>query len=111
MDPTAKDKSTYIVPETSIFGPIGTAVAFQGVIALNAATFQNPDKVTSSGNSYIYQKTFIAGETVAYNGYAFEIKGSIGDIRDGGGLTLTNTFIILKDCITPRTSYPGTKGD
>ena len=96
---------------------IGKALAFQAVVALNALTFQNPDKVDTLYDKkgqvtfYAYQSTFLTGTVIDAGLYKFKIVGTIGDIRDGGGPTLTNTFLIAKDCLTPRTSYPGTRGD
>lgn len=84
MDPLAPDKSTYIVPETQIFGPeVGKALAFQAVVALNAATFQNPDKVETlydkkgQVTGYAYQRTFVAGTPMDAGLYKFKVVGTM----------------------------------
>jgi RHS repeat-associated protein len=108
LNPLMVNKSQYVVPEFQGAGYLGKVGEFQAVIALNAVTFQNPDKTvttTSNGNYYVYEHTFSAGEVVGYWPFKFVIGGSIGDLRRGGGPTLTNRLLIGKDCFTVRTSH------
>jgi RHS repeat-associated protein len=103
------DKSIYVVPQASNYGFLAPAITLQAVIAINAATFQNPQKVTDLGKYWGFQRTFLEGQVVG--GFKIEGTTGIGNLR-AGGLTLTNTFLIYKkDCLTPRTSFPGTRGD
>jgi len=103
-DPLNPKKSTYITDMPG--GWVGT---FQAVVALNAETFMNPDKpVATIGEFYVFQHTFYEGQTLDTALGSFTVGGTIGDLRRGGGPTLTNTLWMGKDCFTVRTSYPGT---
>jgi RHS repeat-associated protein len=108
-------KSIYNVPEAPPYLELPLAV--MGMLILNAKTYElATPTVSSNGNTLTFQQTFKEGDELGVypspdGPITFTVGSSIGNLRNKGGPTLTNTLLVSKDCITVLTSFPGTLGD
>jgi RHS repeat-associated protein len=110
--PNLDGASLYFVPKAQT-APEEFFEAWEAARLANAITFDKGAWTVNDDKSITYEYTFTAGDPLG-RGYIsnmlYSVGSRLGNVRGQAGGTLTNTLIV-SDCTTPRTSFPGRIGD